>query len=227
MKRKPIFALLGTLLLNTAWATVPLFENDDVLSYTIPGNPPPQIDAKAFFNNNSLTITYETIHPGTPYYQTLNTMFYTNTGTMIANSPDTLPVEPYLLGLGFQNFGCGYTFDYYDGVQERWADTFYNPGTIRGVSTIDGNNLTSQAFIGGSLQATVVQLGSLGEVQVSATNIINPGTVDVSVNGLITFRGRDVDMTGAQLIVEPALNAFGSDGVRYAATGTVGARIGQ
>jgi hypothetical protein len=56
------------------------------------------------------------------------------------------------------------------------------------------------------------QLTSYGEILVSATNIINPGIMDVSVGGLIKLTGKNVDLHGGQLIVEPQLNIFGTLG---------------
>src|ERR1035441_10279456 len=158
MKCKPIIALLCLFLVPAAWATIPLYQNNDVLDYTIPGTPPPQIDAKAFDNENTFTINYETFNPGTPYYETLNTLFYTNTGTMIANSPVSA-FSLSLIAFGSQSFGCGYNFDLHN-ANHLWADTFYNPGTIRSVSTIDGNNFLFGVNIFGTQVAQLIQLGS-------------------------------------------------------------------
>jgi hypothetical protein len=211
MKWKLLCTLFGVVLGQAALATIPLYQNKDFLEYTIPGTPPPQIDAKAFDNENIFTINYATFNPGTPYYETMNTLFYTNSGTMIANSPNNL-FSVTLLTLGLQNFGCGYNFDLQNSGRQ-WADTFYNPGTIRSASTIDGNGLTfNGVIIFGTQFAGLTQYTSYGKVSVSATNIINPGVVDVSVSGQIDFSGRNVDLTGGRLTVEPPLNFFGSLG---------------
>jgi hypothetical protein len=221
MKWKLLTALLGLFLVHAALATIPLYQNLDVLQYTIPGTPPPQIDARAFDNENTFSINFETFNPGTPYYETLNTMFYTNTGTIIANSPVSSVVSLTVLSLGYQSFGCGYNFDLQN-ANHLWADTFYNPGTIRSASTIDGNGLVFGGSIFGTQFAQLTQLTSYGQIQISATNIINPGTVDVSVNGLINLTGRNVDLTGAQLIVEPPLNPFGLSSVGINSIGATG-----
>src|ERR1700733_4579611 len=202
MKWKLLSAFLGACLAPAAWATIPLYDNQDVLDYTIPGTPPPQIDATAFLNENTFTINYGVFNPGTPFYETLNTLFYTNTASIIANSTFSTALSLNLVGLGFQNFGCGYNFDLNHNGNHLWADTFYNENTIHAVSILDGNSLIYEETLFGSQVAQLYQLTSYGQIMVSATNLINPGIVDVSVGGLIDFTGRKVDLTGGQLIVE-------------------------
>lgn len=215
------FGLTVLFFVPTVWAEIPLYYNNSVLTYTIPGNPPPQIDAKAFFNDNgTFTINYNTYNAATPFYETLDTLFYTNTGTMIANSP-LITNGVSLLTLGTADFGVGYKFDLQTSSQNLWSDTFYNPGTIRCASTIDGNNLFGVFTIFGS---QLFSVNSFGECVVAATNIINPGTVEVSEEGLINFKGNNVNLQGGQLVVEPPLflsglfgtvpfNGFGTHGV--------------
>jgi len=223
MKYKLFLTVFGLLFVRAAWATIPLYQNQDVLLYTIPNNPPPQIDALAFDNENSFTIAFSTFNPGTPFYETMNTLFYTNTGVIVANSPAGGIPNVLLSGLGFQNFGCGYNFDLQNN-NHLWADTFYNPGTIRAVSTLDGNGLFfNVTFFGSFFFTEVQQLGSYGEVLVSATNIINPGTVDVSVSGLINLTGGKVDLSNAKLTVEGPLNFFGTlTTANFSGVGAVG-----
>ena len=96
VKWKLLAALLGIFLAHPAMATIPLYYNGDVLQYVIPGTPPPQIDAKAFDNENTFTINYGTYTPGNSFYETMNTLFYTNNGTMIANSTFSLPFLSWL-----------------------------------------------------------------------------------------------------------------------------------
>ena len=45
-------------------ATDGLYQNNAVLQYAIPGNPPPTIDARAFDNENWYGIGYYTYNPG-------------------------------------------------------------------------------------------------------------------------------------------------------------------
>lgn len=76
--------------LHAVFATDALYQNDSVLEYTLPGNPPPTIDATIFDNENVFSVSQFTYGPQTYYYEPWNTLFYTNNGTMIVNSPNTL-----------------------------------------------------------------------------------------------------------------------------------------
>ena len=217
-------ALAGAFLVPAVWAEDPSYYNNNPVTYSIPGNPPPQIDARSFFNDGGgvFTINYNSDNPGALFYETMDTLYYTNTGVMIANSP-TAVFTTSLLVLSSQDFGFGYKFDLQTSSGNYWADTFYNPGTIRGVSTIDGNNLIEGVTLFGTTFSSIAAVSSLGEVTVAATNIINPGTVDVSVDGLINFTGRNVDLSQSQLIVESPLNILGTLGtVNYVSTGLAG-----
>jgi len=221
MKCRLLLALAAVFLVHSSWATIPLYQNQDVLIYTIPGAPPPQIDALAFDNENTFIIHNNTFNPATPYYQTMNTLFYTNTGVMQANTEALFTTLSGLLTLPGQNYGLGFNFDLYNGNSHQWADTFYNPGTIHGVSTLDGNISVFLLLIGNGI--TAYELTAFGDTEVAATNIINPGTVEVSVNGTIRMTGKNVDLTGGQFIVEPQLNFFGTLGaVNLSSVGAVG-----
>jgi len=56
MKWKFFSVLPGLMLAHAALATDPLYQNDAVLNYIVPGNPPPNIDATNFVNNNWFTV---------------------------------------------------------------------------------------------------------------------------------------------------------------------------
>jgi hypothetical protein len=216
-----LFALAGVFLLPAAWAEIPLYYNDTPLFYSIPGNPPPQIDAKAFFNDAGgvFTVDYATYNPGIPFYETVDTLFYTNTGTLIANGPN-LTNGLSLLTFGAQVFACGYKFDLQTATQNLWSDTFYNPGVIHCVSVLDGNNVFDFLTIFGS---QLFSLNTYGECVVNATNIVNPGTIEVSEDGFIGLTGNFVDVTQGQLIEEPPLFFSGLFGtVPISSTGAVG-----
>jgi len=222
MKCKLFLTLLGLLIVPAAWATIPIYLNPSISEYTIPGDPPPQIDALAFYNESTFVIDFGSFHPGTPFYETMNTLYYTNTGLIVANSPEFNVFSSSLLNFQFQNFGCGYNFDLQND-NHLWADTFYNQQTIRAVSNIDGNNLFFGVDLFGFEFSEIVQLSSYGEILVSATNIMNPGTIDVGVDGLINLTGKTLDLSGGQLIVEAPLNVFGLlDTVNISSTGAVG-----
>ena len=105
-------ALLGLFLAPGVWASIPIYINQGNSIYTIPGTPPPQVDALAFLNSsgNIFEINNNTYQAGSPYYETMNTLFYTNNGTMIANAPNFL--ESFsLVSLDSADFAVGYKFD--------------------------------------------------------------------------------------------------------------------
>jgi hypothetical protein len=209
-----LFVLLSLVLVRVASATDALYQNNAVLNYTVPGSPPPVIDARAFDNENEFNVDFSVYSPNVLFYEPMNTLFYTNNGTMTVNSP-------ILNSFFFFNstFGCGFRFDQQTTntlTPHLMADTFYNPGTIRCDSFLDGNNVFnfagSQFFI----------FTSIGECIVSATNIINPGVVQLGVDGLMQFTGQNVDLTRSTLNMETLQNLFLGDSVGLNSYGAVG-----
>jgi len=224
MKRKLFSALAGLFLAHAVQATIPLYQNFDVLQYEVPGNPPPTIDAKAFDNENSFIVGFAAYTPYVELYEPWNTVNYTNFGTMIGNSPYTTNGAVIYLGLG--SFGSGFQFDLQttNQIPHHMAGTFYNPGNIRCDSVQDGNNLFSFGP-----NDFLYLITSLGQCVVSATNLINPGSVDVGYGGLIQLTGQKVDLTGGELSVEGVLNSLGNPAtigtlgtVNFSSVGAVG-----
>ncbi len=227
-KWKLLAALLGVFLAQAALATIPLYQNNDISSYevfnnTISPNPPPTIDATAFDNESLFSVGYAAYTLSPELYETWNTVNYTNVGTMIANAPWVTNGAYIFLGIGA--FGTGYQFDLQttNVLSHQMAGTFYNPGAIRCDSVQDGNNLFNE---GGAILYSVT---SLGMCKVSATNVIVPGSIDVSTGGLIQLGGKNVDMTGGMLNVENLLTAIYSligvstlDTVNFNSVGAVG-----
>ena len=191
LKKWPVLCgLLTFVLAGTALATDSLYENDAVLTYNIPPDPLPNIDATNFVNNNSFTINFLSSALNPEVFETWNTLNYTNTGLMVA-SP--LSVNGVLLNL---SIGCGFRFDTQttNQIPRQMASSFYNPGTIR------CNSINDSGLIFG-----------VGEFIVSATNIVNSGTVDVGVGGLMQFTGQNVDLTRSTLNMEGGgANVFGT-----------------
>jgi hypothetical protein len=164
--RRWLLLLCGLLCFTrAALATDPLYQNDSVLNYTIPGNPPPTIDATNFVNNNSFTVNWETLGINTPLFETEDTVNYTNNDLMVSDT--------------------GFRFDTETSNGRQMAGSFYNPGDIQCGSIAD------EFFLIG-----------LGQMIVSATNIVNPGTVDGGEDGLIQFSGGNVDLTRSTLTIE-------------------------
>ena len=173
MKLPLLCGCLMLLSLSMAWATIPLYQNKSSVYYT-EANPPPNIDATAFENDNGaiFSIDFGTLNTSTEFYQTLNTINYTNYGQMFTDT--------------------GYKFDLQtDGViPDQIAGTFYNPGSITCGS--------SDEILDGGL---FIFYGA-GQFIAWATNIINPGPVDVGGNGLMQFSGQNVDLSRSVLTIE-------------------------
>ena len=191
--------LLCLLLARPALATDALWPPADqlgqVFNYTVPGNPPPMIDATAFDNENQFTINFTAATANPEIFETWNTVNYTNNGLMVANSAVSTTGIIFLIAPG-----CGFLFDTQttNVIPRKMAGTFYNPGTIRCASINDSG------FIFG-----------VGEFIVSATNIVNSGTVDVGMDGLMQFTGQNVDLSRSTLNME-------GGGANVAGTGVIG-----
>jgi len=195
--------LLGLALGPAARAADPFYQNFADLNYVIPGSPPPILDGKnyptpAFDNENVFNVTFAAFTANPEYYEAWNMLYYTNNGTMLADSSFSTVGE---YSAGFSP-GCGFQFDLQttDVISHAMADTFYNANTIHCNSLLDPN-------------AVLVSL--LGECLVSATNIFNPGTVEVGQDGLIQFAGQNVDLSYGVLNVEdfPSIFPIGTIGV--------------
>ncbi len=224
MKWKLFSAWPGLLLAHAALATVPFYVNPNwaVLNYVIPGNPPPQIDGRnyltpAFDNEGTFDVTFAAYTANPEYYEALNMRYYTNNGTMQADSSFSLG---NLFVFGYSP-GCGFQFDLLNNGQHYLADTFYNAGTIHCNSLLDNN---------------VALFSDLGECFVSATNVVNPGVIEVGPAGLIQFTGQNVDLTRAVLDIESLqdfytgyanLNAIGTFGTDTNAEWNPGADLGS
>ena len=212
-----LLALLGVFLAPAVWATIPLYVNGANSIYTIPGTPPPQIDARGFLNQSGYTfqVGYETYEAGAPLYETLNTLFYTNAGTMIANGASltnsySVFYGALLAGLN-TTFAVGYQFDQQTSSQNLWAGTFFNSGSIRCGAEADGNDFYYVDEYFGTQQSYYIP-DTIGNCVVAATNIINPGTIDVSYLGSISLTGANVDLSQGELTQDPLLSLTGYTG---------------
>jgi hypothetical protein len=120
------------MLARTALATdsvwPPANELGQVFDYTVPGNPPPIIDATNFDIENQFTINFTATVPNPETFETWNTINYTNNGLMVANAP--LSINGVFLSIAP---GCGFLFDTQttNVNDHQMAGTFYNPGSIR------------------------------------------------------------------------------------------------
>lgn len=160
--------------------------NNSILNYpeTVPA--PPMIDASNFVNNSSFTINYTllTFDDVQPFYETSDTVNYTNIGTMTANSGFRFDTQSSNSGL------------------RTPAISFYNPGQVFCGSAND----TGDPFGG--------ELAFLGYAQclVSATNIDNPGELDTGEDGLIQLAGNSVNLYQGLLNIEESSASYTGQG---------------
>jgi len=199
-----LLGVLGLVFVRAALATDPLYENDSVLTYTVPPQNMPAIDATNFLNNNSFQINFTSTKGGQNIetFESENTVNYTNNGTMVATSPILVSGSLLILSL---SPGCGFNFDTFNTQSglEQMAGNFYNPGNIRANSFVD-------------LQNNFFLVSTIGKCLVNASNIINPGTIDLGANSLAQLTGKNVDLTRGTLTLEDIPSIFGS----FAAVGT-------
>lgn len=193
-----LFALfIGLALAGSVQATDPLYVNVSSSYYSVGGstpNPPPTFDVTAFVNENIFSVDYLNYTLPYPFFETVNTLYYTNYGTMIASSP----VETNFFS---SSFSSGFIFDQQTANAHKMAGTFYNPGEIRCNSTNDGNNTF---IIGGFFQFFV---NSIGRCEVFATNIINPGIINAGPDGFIKLNSFNADLSFGSIFLEQPLTA--------------------
>ena len=202
-----VAALLLTLkFAGVALATQPIYQNFSVLDYAIPGNPPPTIDATNFDNENQFNVSFNelAISGNAQFYEPENTVNYTNHSTGINTGIMTVSSTNFFIGFN----DVGFQFDTLttNTVPHQMAGTFYNSGTIRCASFLDGN------------------FGNIGQCLVWATNIICPGDIDASADGFLNLSGQKVDLSRSVLTLESPENlgiAF-SDNAPFTGTGTFG-----
>jgi len=209
-----------------AGATVPLYFNSSVLNYSIPGTPPPQIDAINFVNSNQFNVGFSELGVNAQFYEPNNTINYTNAPEANNNNNDTgiMTVDsPFqtnsLLIIDFNLVGVGFRFDTLttNVIPHKEAGTFYNAGDIRCDSVIDGNNVFS--FFGEEF----FEQFNVGQCLIWATNIICPGNIDTSANGFINLTGQNVNLAGSVLTIETPLDELGLAGnASFTGTGVSG-----
>jgi hypothetical protein len=172
-------ALLGLMLAHAALAADPYAPEDvyggtnGYYNYVVPGSPPPPFDATNFIINNSFTINFEALTLNTELYEPRDVVNYINNGTMAANT--------------------GFEFDTLTSNNQSphvMAGSFYNGGDISCASYSD----TNVEFFLFSEYA--------GQFIVSATNVVNPGIVDVGTDGLMSFTGQNVNLSKGLFTVE-------------------------
>jgi hypothetical protein len=167
MKCKILSSILGLALVQGAAAqTSQFFLNDGILTT------PPQVDAVNFVNNNTMSL-----FSLFDLFESANTLNYTNRGLLDSSG-----------GWRFD------TFSTQSGTR-RMASSFVNQ--VGGV-------INSGVFgLGIVIPPFGLQLGGVGGIVllqpprflVSATNIVNRGSIDVDAGGVATLKGRNVDLS--------------------------------
>jgi len=187
LMRLPLWcALLSLSLARMASAADAFYVNGAEINYPANVSFPPVIDATNFINNNSFTINFTTFSPNTSFYETSDTINYTNNGSMVVNTGFKFDTQSTTTGM------------------RTMAGSFFNPGTISCGSINNlGDIFNGQLFFfffGGAQPQCIV----------SATNIVNSGTVDVGVDGLMQFTGHNVDLSYGTLLLEGSGGAAGT-----------------
>jgi hypothetical protein len=162
LRKRKFFSVLPVLLLlaHAALATDPLYQNGATLDYTVPGNPPPTIDATNFVNTGVFDVIFGEYTFDNEFYEPWNVVNYTNIGEMDVNT-------------GFQ-FDTQTT----NQIPHQMAGSFYNSGTI----TCGANGMLP-LFVGeGQLVVSATNLACPGEVVIGPNGFLTftGGNVDLS-----------------------------------------------
>jgi hypothetical protein len=166
--------LLAALFASSAQATIGTYVSPATVN--APPGIPPQVDATNFVNNgvwNIETFVSGFSYPATPY-QTANTLNYTNTGTM--------------------NSSIGWEFDYgpIGSISGRgWSANFFNGNG----ATIYGQD--------GPVEVTPGVAYTVAYLLVSATNIVNQGTLVADPYGEMVLSGSGVNLSRSGLEIVP------------------------
>ena len=176
--------LLCLTIAQLARAADSLYQNDAVINY--PGNvsAPPVIDATNFVNTGTFIINFTTLGITQPFYETSDTVNYTNTGLMMANTGFRFDNQPSSTGT------------------RTASGSFYNTGMVSCGST---NNLTDP--FGGTLYLNSAFLGNpsyFPQCIISASNIVNPGNIDLGFGGMAQLSGHNLDLSRSTIQLEDA-----------------------
>lgn len=159
----------------TARAEDQYYINDAIVTYPGTELALPVINATNFINTSIFSVNFT--DGDTPYitlFETWDTLTYTNTGTLQANT-------------GFQ-FD---TLSTVSGLHSR-AASFFNPGEIYCASLQD----TTDPYGGG------LALENYAQCWVNATNILSPGLIQTGERGLVQLAGQNINLARGRVTVE-------------------------
>lgn len=175
---------------------IPLYQNSSDSQYFSPPtsfnppNSPPQIDATAFDNESLFALTFNSFSDINVLYEPTDTYNYTNgdNGLLTVSSLGfTLNVAGNFAFIF--NGGAGLQFDLKTARGHQMAQTFYNSGTIRCDSILDGND-------------------TYGSCIINATNIYNPGDIVMGLGSLLQINGQTVDLNRSVLDLETLADQY-------------------
>jgi hypothetical protein len=153
INRVAFCGIFGLYLAQQAVAASALYQNDTVVNYPKNTSIPPVINATNFVNNGTFIIDFTTNSVVQPFYETSDTLNYTNTGLMVCN-------------IGFQ-------FDTRSSVtgNRSPASSFFNSGTIN-CKTQDDPGATQVTNTGPQCLVKATNIVVTGNIAVGATGLI-------------------------------------------------------
>src|ERR1035441_7897414 len=188
MKQKLLCGLMALVLGPAALGRTPSsYENFGLVQ--CPPEIPSMIDASNFINHAQFFVNFTngnllTLPVATPPYETSSTQNYTNDFGAVMSCNTGFRMETYSLQSG----------------QRQRASSLFNNGTI------DCGTLgTSNVFIIGGVLFNLFGTGSGIKCLVNASNIYNPGTINMGFDSLLSLKGENIDLTGGTLAMEITL----------------------
>ncbi|MDB6125896.1 MAG: hypothetical protein JWQ71_4889 [Pedosphaera sp.] len=185
MKRTLFLCLVGLSFITEGFAQ-PSATYLNSGTFSAPPLIPPTIDATNFVNTGFFNISYTNISSAIPLFETSDTLNFTNKGVITGNTGFRFNTAPSSSG------------------QRRMAANFYND------KSISVGSLTN-TFFTNTLINNFFLLGG-AKVLVSSTNIINPGVINIGLDGLLSLKGKNVDLTRGSVVIE------GSDAFQSSST---------
>ena len=179
MKRQILSGLAGLAIVSVALGrTDPTFINNNVMIFPSVIYPvPPMIDATNFINNSAfIDNTFNSLFV-TPY-ATANTVNYTNFGVLGALE--------------------GFRFDTYNTHTARYTSAGNLHNEVGAIINCGGTN-NGPYFV---TNAIFFSIAGSAECLVSATNIINRGTIEMGIDSLLSLQGQNVSLSGGLLNME-------------------------
>lgn len=191
MKRAAIGTVFMAALMPAVWGTPsPLYQNTGDVE--APPQIAPTVDATSFVNTGLFNISNSVIVgvlqgdgviQNVDYYETSDTVNYTNNNEMGSNT--------------------GFLFDYFaqgagGNGTNKMAANFVNNGAIF-AGTVTNTQTTNNFFqILGAVEADFTTIAFFvvpSQIKVLATNLVNPGLLEVGVAGRLSLQGNTVDLT--------------------------------